>query len=234
MNIIKFEPVFEFAKDVPPLPAKKQFASWIKNLPPNFNGAQTAKKCPPMIDFMTSGYYIRSVGNYHFKRSVIDDEENIEIVGDHYMTFQESGRDVAIPTLGFHSFDQAPIVYNGIKKQIWKFYEFWTIHTPPGYSTMFIPPLSFYEQPFEMFPATVDTDDNFGVPQSFACISKHQDTGTYEWDVKKGDPIAMVIPFKRDAWDHELLDVDYANREKALDKHVLDYATDFHKKKNWS
>lgn len=231
---IEFEPVFSFAVEYPPIPAKKLLPDWIRNLPPSLaDGSLTAKKCPPMIDYLTSGYYIRSVGDYHFKRSVINGEENIEINGDLYINFQEEDRQITLPTLGFHTFEQAPILRNDIKKQIWKFYEFWVVKTPPGYSTMFTSPLHFF-QPFSIFPAVVDTDDGFGVPQSFPAMSTFIDAGTHEWEVKKGDPIAFVFPFKRESWSNKVLDVNYENRPIAMDKSKQDYKQDFHKKKDWN
>jgi hypothetical protein len=230
---IEFEPVFSFAKEFPPVLAKKMLPDWIKNLQPVLqDGTLTAKKCPPMIDFLTSGYYIRSVGDYQFKRWVVNGEENIEVSGDLSIKFFEEEKEITIPTIGFHTFEQAPITNNDIRKQIWKFYEFWTVRTPPGYSTMFISPLQFY-QPFSIFPSVVDTDDNFGVPQSFPAMSTYNDTETYEWQVKKGDPIVMAFPFKRDSWSSKIVDINLANRPIAMDKSQQSYVADFHKKKNW-
>jgi hypothetical protein len=227
---IEFAPIFAFAKEFPPIAAKKMLPDWIKNLPPILeDGTLTAKKCPPMIDFLTGGYYIRSIGNYQFKRSVVRGEETIEVTGDLCINFSEEDKEITIPTLGFHTFDQAPIIKNDIRKQIWKFYEFWTIRTPPGFSTMFISPLQFY-QPFSIFPSVVDTDDNFEVPQSFPAMSTYNDVGTHEWEVKKGEPIVMAFPFKRDSWSSKIIDT----RPIAMHELKQNYTADFHKKKNWS
>jgi hypothetical protein len=234
---ITFEPFFEFSKDHAPIPAKKMLPEWIKNLPPIVtnelgNTFRTAKKCPPMIDFLTSGYYMLSPGNFKFRREVNNNEEDIFINGDMYVRVEEENKVITIPTMSHHTHDQAPIVINGIKKSIWKFNQFWAVHTPPGYSCIYLPPL-FFCQHFQMFPAIVDTDDGFGVPQSFPVMSVYNDNSIHEWGIKKGEPLALVIPFKRDDWEHEIADIELANREIALDRNKQRYARDFHKKKNF-
>jgi hypothetical protein len=234
---IKFEPAFELAKEYPPLPAKKMIPEWFKNLDlTTIEGHGTAKQCPPMIDFFTSGYYIRSVGNFHFKREVVNDEEDITISGDFFADQSESseygGQTYSMPLLGLQVHDQIPVVINGIKKSFWKFYEFWVVHTPPGYSCLFLPPTFFY-QPFEIVPAIVDTDDDFCVPQSFPTMCSARGNETIEWDVKKGDPIVLVIPFKRDDWKHTNMDIDHSRRKKMIDKNILNYKDNYHKPKKF-
>ena len=97
---------------------------------------------------------------------------------------------------------------------------------------MFIPPL-FFHQPFQMMPAIVDTDDDFGVPQAFPFTTTYNDNGTYEWEIKKGDPLVLVVPVKRDDWSHTIEDIDHEHRIIALDRHKQSYINDFHKKKNF-
>jgi hypothetical protein len=232
---INFHPVFEFAKDHTPILAKKLMPEWIKNLPPIVPGIddrdiKTIKKCPPTIDFLTSGYYMLSPGNYHFKREINNGEEDIFINGDEYINAIENGKNISMPTLGFHIHDQAPIIINGIKKSIWKIYQFWAIETPPGYSCMFLSPTYFY-QPFQIFPAIVDTDDGFKVPQSLPMMCSFDDNETHEWSIKKGDPLALVIPFKRDEWHTTINDVCQENQEIALNRNYQSYDINFHKKK---
>ena len=62
---------------------------------------------------------------------------------------------------------------------------------------MFLPPTYFY-QPFQIFSAVVDTDSGLKVPQSLPMMSSFNDSGTHKWTINKEDPLALIIPFKRD------------------------------------
>ena len=207
MNTIKFRALYEFAEDYPPIPAKKLIPQWIKDLMPvSSSGNNTAKKCPPLIDMLTTGYYIRAVSNLKFVRTVENNEECLNvtgewIVGDKKVTdiFDESSFGVSV--MGMHSFDQAPIVINGIRKQIFKFYGMWVTTVPKGYSILYLP-VSHFHQNFEILPAIVDADDDWEVPTAFPALASYNGTEETSWEVKAGDPIALAIPFKREEWSH--------------------------------
>ena len=234
MHLI-FHSIFKFANEHTPVPAKKMMPDWVKNLPPILTSSdnsciKTIKKCPPTIDFLTSGYYMLSPGNFQFRREVNNGEEDIFITGDNYINVVEDDKNITFPTLGFHIHEQAPIVINNIKKSIWKIYQFWAIETPPGYSCMFLPP-TYFHQPFQIFPAVVDTDSGFKVPQSLPMMSSFNDSGTHEWTINKGDPLALIIPFKRDEWGHSIVATNKEDLDLAINRTQQSYVNTFHKKK---
>ena len=236
MPTISFRPTAEFAKEYPPIPAKTLIPDWIKNVKPHTAcGAATIKKCPPMIDMITSGYYIRSHGNFNFHRYIKDGEEEINISGDIELTI--SSKEIAssntilnkIPLLSKHNFDEAPLIVNGIKKSVFKFLGYWAAKTPPGYSVLYLPVAHFYND-FQILSAIVDTDDDWEIPTAFPAFCNYHDEHEHKWSIKTGDPIALVIPFLRDEWDCEILEIDNAI---ARTKANFNYQENFHKKKSF-
>jgi len=215
-----------------PVPAKRFLPDWIKNI--DNKNKTSIKKCPPVIDYLISGYCILSPATYHFKREVINGEEEISVDGDIFMTLDMSEVEGApawteIQTISKHEFHQAPLEINGIRKSIFKIYTYWLIKPPEGYSLAYVP-LNLHFLPFEILPAIVDADDKWLAPPSFPAMCSFNDNGTYEWTINAGDPIAKVIPIKREEWS--------SSTENNLDKeyyegHEHGEYKDWHVKKKY-
>ena len=75
----------------------------------------------------------------------------------------------------------------------------WIIKTPPGYSTLFLPPLNNSDDRFNIIPGIVDTD-SFNVHINFPIVINGDKYPSLETTIKKGTPYVQVIPFKRDNW----------------------------------
>ena len=237
MPTISFRPTAEFAKEYPPIPAKTLIPDWIKNVKPHTtSGAATIKKCPPMIDMITSGYYIRSLGNFEFCRYIQNGEEEISILGDIERLVPDNNPPTSnitsntyISLLSSHLFEEVPLTVNNIRKSVFKFLGYWTAKTPPGYSILYLPVAHFYND-FQILSAIVDADDDWEIPTAFPAFCNYHDEHKHKWSIKAGDPIALAIPFLRDEWDHEILELDDSiPRTKAN----YNYRENFHKKKSF-
>jgi hypothetical protein len=174
-----------------PEPTSKHLPEWYKSLenyvqgnkkkPSDTNGTSgTIKKCNPVFDILTAGYFIFTHTDIYI------DEEN----GSPY--FQWKANDA----ISFHDGKQAlnHPYFNSSYANLPKFTNVWGIKTSKGYSTLFMPP-AHRDNPLIILGGIVDTD-NYHVPVSFPFVVKEGFKGL----VPAGTPIAQVIPIKRDNW----------------------------------
>ena len=75
----------------------------------------------------------------------------------------------------------------------------YAIATPPGYSVLFTQPMH-RESVFTILDGIVDTD-NYNVPVNFPFV-----LNDVKWEgiIPAGTPMAQLIPFKRESWEHNL------------------------------
>ena len=177
-----------------PKPAQKDVPFWYKKTPaymggekmPTLDGKTTAtvKKCMPVFDAMTSGYYIYSFCDVSVTQSLDETGEQVP--------YYSWPTDVPI---GFHPIAQAEFhpAHNGYMYPKW--HNPWGIKTPPGYSCLFIQPLH-RESVFTIMPGVVDTD-TYTNPVNFPFVLNDP---KFQGIIPAGTPIAQVIPFKRDSW----------------------------------
>ena len=177
----------------PPTPGSKSMPAWLKRLetytkprPDDEYDSPTVKACSPFKDAIFAGYVIplawsvkvvaKEGGEIHF--SWIGDVPD-KIVNSHSPS-QVDG----YPT------EQA---------DFFKWTNVWTIKTPPGYSTLFVPVMNRGEQPFKVFSAIVDTDTYFNVVNFPFTWTQYP----YEGVLEAGTPLIQAIPFKRESWQME-------------------------------
>jgi len=172
-----------------PKSANNYLPDWYKNTDsyinkekePGVSGetSATIKKCIPVFDAITSGYIIVSVVDVYVKN--------------------ENGKQIfkwpSLNPIGFHPVEQAPIHPARNVHPYPKWINFWSIKTPKGYSTLFVPPMH-RESVFVILPGIVDTD-KFTMPINFPFTITDPN---FEGLIPKGTPIAQVIPFKREKW----------------------------------
>ena len=142
----------------------------------------TFKKCIPLIDGLKSGYIVE------LRKDLIVQENK-----DGQFDIQWNSDDLVITVHNSASnLVEAPYGYNSqVINYIWNT----IIKTPKGYSCLITHPLGFNDTALRMIPAVVDTDKevlNFHLPMWL----KKDFIGI----IKKGTPIAQIIPFKRDNW----------------------------------
>lgn len=182
----------------PPVPAVSMLPEWYKQQPHYlFEGKKipsqyqptpsTIKRCVPVFDALTTGYLIRSQADVYVTR------DN----GAPY--FQWKGED----TIVFHPKEQAGFHPTTKDFNLPKWTNPWVVVTPPGYSSLFIPPVHS-ANPFRIMEGVVDTDV-YGNSVEFPFAMTDD---TWEGLIPAGTPIAQVIPFKRETYEMEIKPVD--------------------------
>jgi hypothetical protein len=222
---IVFAPIKGFEKLViKPKPAKAEIPEWYKTMPLDIphQGKPTStslvnftsKRCMPLLDGMTAGYYLYS---YCDVQVVVDNgcskfiwTHDTEPVANHPRA----------------QFPGAPLPVGYYKDEAFKWFNPVSMKTPKGYSTLFISPLLKHELPFLSFPAIVDTD-TYSPAIHFPFLVRKN----WEGKIPRGTPIIQAIPFKRDDWKMQWSDIPTDNvGDIALLKTMFNSA---YKKMNW-
>ncbi len=174
-----------------PSPASKHLPDWYKKME-NFVGgptngeerrnSQTMKRCMPLFDSMTTGYYLKTYTDLTVKN---DKEKGLSFSWA-YSTNSE--------TVSFHHAHQV-IDYKDKSHPFGapKLFNPWGIQTPAGYSVLIIPPLHQPAIGIRILEAVVDTDKYYNQIQFPFAV----DEG-FTGDIPIGTPFAQIIPFKRD------------------------------------
>ncbi len=174
-----------------PCPAKQELPEWYKNQESYIGGQKkpefpegttpsTIKKCIPVLDSLTSGYFIKT---------------HVDI----YVTKNESGstffqwRD--FNAISFQTFEQVGNHPNNDGYDMPKFNNPWGIKTSKGYSTLFMAPMN-RKNIITILPAVVDTDSYYN-PVSLPFKLSDEN---FEGMIPAGTIIAQVVPFKRESW----------------------------------
>ena len=220
----KIEPEIQFkaAKEILnskipfPVPMSKIIPEWYKKMPvggedlsrktPAYskNGdlvlKPNIKSCVPILDYLTSGYTILTSQDIAVEAKVIGDEPLVSFnwKEEPNMLPPFKGGIVGWTSpMGSHPRFQikgSPLEKELIQDQIFKYNSPWKIHTPKGYSCLFLP-IEYQECPFHALPAIVDTDEQHVVAYPFRFRGKE---GAYTIPI--GTPVVQVIPFKRENW----------------------------------
>lgn len=197
---IKFEAAAGFRENLDqPIPAKKLIPDWYKKMETYsfkkptclanglVSAGGTIKACPPILDYLTSGYIITlpcdllvtsEGGRQHFAWNVpyklMECHNQNQIDGSPYEKSQPN-----------------------------KLNNPWAITTPKGYSCYFFKPEYCDTKGIECLPAIVDTDVFHEI--NFPFIYTGEDCE--EIVIPKGTPIMQVFPFKRDNWEMSVEDI---------------------------
>jgi len=215
--------------------ASKFIPTWYKNLPSyrNFNfeessvnsgiafddnnqlySTQTLKRCPPVQDYLNTGYIIPLWTDLLVNRIVEED-----VIGFNW-TFTSDGQVSEHP---LHQVKDTPIEKMAMGDSVWKLINPWLIKTPPGYSCMFIPPL-YHQSDFEILPGIVDTDvfHEINFPFTYRRYNENLENKVYN----AGLPLVHIIPFKRDNWNSEHLE-NHPTIENFAEKQFIRTMTKF-------
>ena len=178
----------------PPKPGVKEVPDWYRNTP-EYIGEQvkkvtnsgviphTIKKCIPVFDAITAGYILYTQVDIQISQA--DDLP--------FYTWSDQG------AISFHPIEQAPLHPTRNEAPYPKWNNPYAITTPPGYSTLFTAPMH-RESVFTILEGVVDTDQ-YKAPVNFPFVLK--DT-KWEGIIPAGTPMAQVIPFKRESWEHKI------------------------------
>jgi hypothetical protein len=212
-----------------PTSANSFLPSWYKDMKPFIDtvsgGAvgkptSTMKRCQPLMDAFSAGYIISTwsdvyIGKNQNGHPTYGFEGQIPVITEH--------NNVQVQEMPFE---------DGFEKLIWKWTNVWSITTPKGYSSLIVHPLSVTDSPFKILSAVVDTDSPMP-PINFPFMLKKGFTGL----IRKGTPVAQIIPFKRDEWDSSLSVIkeqELVGRQQTLASNLFNsYRIMFHKKKSY-
>lgn len=210
---IEFIPFHKEAALYPPLPAKDMIPEWINRLKFKENNVGTIKSCPVVIDYLLSGYFLRSHKDLVFERYVVDNEEYITMNGVQQPNCDTSeGID---PDGIMLAFKEHVSFQTKIKKTLWKLDTGWRYSTPEGYSSLVTS--NFYGLlPYQCLPFIIDTDYYQPSVSEIPFITSFNDNNSYEWEIKKGDPLALLFPVKRENWSRKISDVQEIQRPELL------------------
>lgn len=174
-----------------PKPASSYLPEWYKktqnyvgdkkDVGLNLQTTGTIKKCIPVFDVLTAGYIIPTYCDLIIKKD--------ELGKTHYIPSTN------VP-IEFHGTEQAPYHPYMNNMSYPKWINPWSIKTPSGYSSLFIPPVHGGNGYFTIAEGLVDTDKYFG-PVNFPFVL---DDVNFEGLIPAGTPMAQVIPIKRDSW----------------------------------
>lgn len=195
MKEIVFTNIFPVEECFYPEPAIKNIPEWYKKTNSFIDsktfkamggkGNQTVKKCMPVFDAMTAGYIIKTYVDVYVEL----DEKNFSVFS--YPSYSP---------ISFHDVKQAedyPITH---KESYPKWANPWSIQTPKGYSSLFIPPMHNPNNFFTILPGIVDTDQYIN-PVNFPFVLNDNN---FEGLIPAGTPMCQVIPFKRDSFKMQI------------------------------
>ena len=197
--IVEFVAIDEEYRNVydAPVPASSLLPRWHKNKEPYSDGEKefhdggrvngTTKSCSGIIDSMFMGYLFLLPCDVY---AGISDE------GYHYFNWKSQ--------LYQHvdGFSIAQGQDSGLNYDLWdpvpfKFQTKWVTKTPAGYSCIIQHPNWRDDVPFWTMPGVIDTD-SYSCPTNFPFVIRKD----FEGLIPCGTPIAQIIPFKRDEWEH--------------------------------
>jgi len=204
--LIQFQCPAHLLEHLPhPLPAARCVPDWLRLMPTHIQSAvqsadqtPTVKNCMPFLEAMTFGYVIPLPTD---------------------MTFTMEGGNLRVDIAGFdaplvdvHNGDQLPgAPYSGTP--VVKFRTPWLVRTPPGYSTLVLPPLNRFEMPFLPLAGLVETDTYY---RQIAFPTLCNMTSGQQVKLTRGMPLVQVVPVLRQAWSSEVTPSD-ADANKAQD-----------------
>jgi|TARA_R110000803_G_scaffold103651_1_gene171802 hypothetical protein len=215
----------EEAKQYAPVPASTYRPDWYSKLNPYVDQEKTfptIKKCMPVHDVITSGYIM-----FNAVDQEISAQPNF---GEGTWGFERcypKGWDEFNEQEG-HPYIQCPV---GPPKDYMVISVPWQIKTPPGYSCLIQKPYYHTEDRFEVMTAIIDTDvidipwHNW--PAKLLMIDE-------DFILKAGDPIAQIIPFKREDWEmHVEIDTSVMQQDTICNTQQDGYAKMMHNKKRY-
>ena len=182
-----------------PEPMSKNLPAWWRSQEPYINnkkevikGAynETVKKCPGIQDLLFTGYLLK------FPCDIYVDTTNGSIEFDVHEVHGQSFSRHPKEQVSKWDFDRE--IY---MDDVFRIHPMWVVGTQKGYSTLFIHP-SFHDSlPFRVVPAIVDTDMYLSDGWFSVLIEKG-----FKGVIEKGTPLVQCVPYKREAFEMNILD----------------------------
>lgn len=213
MNKISFYPFSDKTSLFAPLPVPgtKSVPEWYKKQPgtvdedkfiKNGGTSSTIKRCMPIFDYMTAGYVISTPCDIY-----IDATNPEKLEWSVPIAMKSFGSDM-IASHAREQYDHYPVNKDIYHRDLFRIMPFWSVKTPPGYSTIFMHPAHKDPVPFLAIGGLVDTD-NFITDGHLSFLIEKDFVGV----LKQGTPLVQIIPFKRENWEMEIVEQSVANKE---------------------
>ena len=206
-KIIEFETheAFFELNDNHPEPIKTNIPEWFKKLEHNYSN-KTVKGCMPFLDALTAGYLIRMPQDLYIEHNIEKDgkrgtymkwalEEKLHHLDITRLNLNTNRVDVH-PT---KQLEGSPLIEKNKNLFFLKIYNPWRIKTPSGYSCIIMPPLNNKDDRFEIISGIVDTD-MYPREINFPFVINGDKYPVLKDTIKKGTPLAQIIPFRREEW----------------------------------
>jgi hypothetical protein len=202
-NNILFYPASEtIAKFIEPpkTASSSNIPDWHKKLPKYMYGAKkfvfndgvnlSAKSCLPLTDMFTCGYVFTLPCDVYTSKH--DD-------GSRFFSWAFKNYDVSDPVVKRPEHNKEELTgwrqMDGYEDLEFNWWPYWSIKTPPGYSSLLIHPVNRTDLPFYTIGGILDTD-RWGEAGNHPFLIKKDWEGT----ISAGTPIIQIIPFKRENW----------------------------------
>lgn len=198
-----------------PKPASAFIPEWLKRLKPygddkkhrlfsSTRSNETAKKCPPMLDAVMAGYVIQTTEDF-----MVEQRNGLPFF------YWSAGLGIEFHVasqIGTHSRSN-----HGVPKWLNPF----SVQTPAGYSTLFVPPVNQDSPLMTPFSGMVDTD-KFIIPINFPFVLTDPN---FEGLIPAGTPLVQLIPIRREDWKHQVKSgmTEKIERAKRLKQSVFQY-----------
>jgi hypothetical protein len=212
-----------------PKPSSRYLPEWFKEMPHSLTNLlntgidETAKKCMPFIDSLTSGYTQELPCDVNIKNHGIDEN------GNDLISYSWAGpfRPLSTRLEEQQSRNVFPPFYGYYNKEIhWN--SFWEPKTPKGYSTFYYHPANRLDLPFTTLNAIIDTDNWFITGPVPFMIKRG-----FEGIIPAGTPIYQMIFIKRDSWESSLLEHNEIKQNK-LNYSVRRFLKNGYKNQYWN
>jgi len=225
-----------------PVPIKKVVPNWYKELTNYIYSSDklhmTVKQCQPVLDSVTMGYAILSPIDFMFVKTK-DSKNNFKLEVIPSRKDEGLGKmNIGIQGHANEQINKSMVYPNEIPAAL-KFLNPWFIQTPPGYSCLFTSPFNTEKRDFRLVTGIVDTD-TFEYYVNFPFFVTDWDLSKGQKKIlKKGEPICLVFPFKRDNWkmnvvkDDNLMDKLQLFNFKTISSSFNAYKNKIWKKKNY-
>jgi hypothetical protein len=193
-KIIKYSSYFNFYENMF-IPAKNNIPEWYKNTKNDYIVESTKnpraflnkdnknfKMCVPFLDSFLTGYLVSCPVDILVSHDDLGNPTLNWNIDERFVDYREN-QSATIPTPpGCHTHNF-----------VWVFPLAFKL--PEGYSALITHPLNRYDLPFVTISGIVD--DNYAMGYgNYPFFVKENFNGI----IKKGTPIAQIIPFKRESW----------------------------------
>ena len=152
----------------------------------------TVRKCPALKDWFRTGYVIPLWTDVDLERE--GNEGKVNTPTDRF-TIERHQDDQLLSHLTDKEREASGI------QNVWKFMCPWRLKTPPGYSVYQVPMMWDFQHhdKFSVLPGIIDTDIHHEINQQVVVYKQ----GLIK--LKRGMPLVMYIPFKRENYDFEVV-----------------------------